>query len=180
MSHTDNPEILQLPRDLRRGLRRGARLDAAWFAKHKNQSRVAYLRRAIAGEDKAFVAISDLPQPRKGEVVLIVVVRIDGMRVRKPLIWRGKLPPMDREDVPLALALHEPGPVSIQAIEATVGSWPHAVLERFGISNSTLNNWIKAGRFPAPIELGPNVRAWLEEELDAVVERSVRQRDAAA
>jgi predicted DNA-binding transcriptional regulator AlpA len=54
------------------------------------------------------------------------------------------------------------------------------VLERFGISNSTLNNWIKAGRFPAPIELGPNVRAWLEEELDAVVERSVRQRDAAA
>jgi predicted DNA-binding transcriptional regulator AlpA len=53
------------------------------------------------------------------------------------------------------------------------------VLERFGISNSTLNNWIRAGWFPAPVALGPNVRVWLEEELDAVVERRVRERGAA-
>ena len=53
------------------------------------------------------------------------------------------------------------------------------VLARFGISNSTLNNWIKAGWFPAPVALGPNVRVWLEEELDAVVDRRVRERGAA-
>uniref|UniRef100_UPI003F82A26E helix-turn-helix transcriptional regulator n=1 Tax=Cupriavidus ulmosensis TaxID=3065913 RepID=UPI003F82A26E len=29
-----------------------------------------------------------------------------------------------------------------------------------GVSNSTLHAWIKNGRFPAPLELGPRVRGW--------------------
>jgi prophage regulatory protein len=53
-----------------------------------------------------------------------------------------------------------------------------AVLKRFDISNATLYQWIAAGRFPKPIDLGPNTRAWLDDELDAVVLDRVRERDA--
>ena len=44
-----------------------------------------------------------------------------------------------------------------------------------GVSHTTLYDWIRAGRFPAPIELGPNSRAWLREE----VEEFLAQRKAA-
>jgi hypothetical protein len=122
--HIRSPEIAQLPRSQRRALDRGAALDALWFERHPNQCRVARLRRAIAGEDQALIACSDLPQPRKGEVVLVIVVRVGAGRIRKPMLWRGKLPPLDREDIPLALATHEPGLVSLEGLEATTASWP--------------------------------------------------------
>lgn len=35
-----------------------------------------------------------------------------------------------------------------------------AVREMLGVANSTLHVWIKNGRFPAPLELGPRVRGW--------------------
>jgi prophage regulatory protein len=35
-----------------------------------------------------------------------------------------------------------------------------AVRGMLGVSNSTLHVWIKNGRFPAPLELGPRVRGW--------------------
>jgi len=35
-----------------------------------------------------------------------------------------------------------------------------AVREILGVANSTLHAWIKSGRFPAPLELGPRVRGW--------------------
>lgn len=34
------------------------------------------------------------------------------------------------------------------------------VREMLGVANSTLHAWIKSGRFPAPLELGPRVRGW--------------------
>ncbi|MHA3026748.1 helix-turn-helix transcriptional regulator [Chromohalobacter israelensis] len=40
------------------------------------------------------------------------------------------------------------------------------VLRRCGISNSTLHRRLKAGEFPAPIQLGPRAVAWVEEEVD--------------
>ena len=40
------------------------------------------------------------------------------------------------------------------------------VLERVGISKSTLWRWIQAGQFPKPINLGPRAVGWIEEEID--------------
>jgi prophage regulatory protein len=40
------------------------------------------------------------------------------------------------------------------------------VLQLLGISHSTLWEWVRKGRFPRPISLGPNTRAWLQEEID--------------
>lgn len=40
------------------------------------------------------------------------------------------------------------------------------VLQLLGISASTLWDWVRRGRFPAPIALGPNTRAWLQSEID--------------
>ena len=33
------------------------------------------------------------------------------------------------------------------------------------VSRSTLWRWVRNGRFPAPISLGPNTRAWREEDI---------------
>ena len=40
------------------------------------------------------------------------------------------------------------------------------VLERVGLSKSTLWRLIKAGQFPKPISLGPRAVGWIEEEID--------------
>jgi predicted DNA-binding transcriptional regulator AlpA len=37
-------------------------------------------------------------------------------------------------------------------------------------SRMTLHRWLKSGAFPAPIELGPNSRGWLESEVLAWLE----------
>jgi prophage regulatory protein len=51
------------------------------------------------------------------------------------------------------------------------------VLDRFKISSATLYAWIAAGRFPAPVEVGPNTKAWLEHEIDALLIERARERD---
>ena len=54
------------------------------------------------------------------------------------------------------------------------------VLAKFDISNATLWNWIAAGRFPKPIAIGPNTRAWLEDEIDELLLERKHERDTAA
>jgi prophage regulatory protein len=44
------------------------------------------------------------------------------------------------------------------------------VLAQLGISNSTLHAWVKAGRFPPPLELGPRVRGWRRSTIEAFLE----------
>ena len=39
-----------------------------------------------------------------------------------------------------------------------------------GLDRSTLWRWQKGGDFPKPYRLGPNVRAWDEDEVDAWLE----------
>lgn len=41
------------------------------------------------------------------------------------------------------------------------------VIDKYGISVSTLYRWIAANRFPAPIQLGPGVVAWRATDLAA-------------
>jgi prophage regulatory protein len=51
------------------------------------------------------------------------------------------------------------------------------VLDKFKISNSTLYSWIAAGKFPAPIEAGPNTKVWLSHEIDDLLIQRAKQRD---
>jgi hypothetical protein len=129
MSNTAPDPIAQLPRQQRRALDRAARLDEFWFEQRRNQCRVARLRAAIRGDDKALVVLSGLPTPRPPEQrVLVVVVRLPGRaRMRKPVLWAGTPPPLDRVDVAIALATLEPGAVSRAGLEAICASWPRAV-----------------------------------------------------
>jgi prophage regulatory protein len=50
------------------------------------------------------------------------------------------------------------------------------ILELLGISNATLYQWIRAGRFPAGIPIGPNTRAWAGDEIDATLQQRARER----
>ena len=54
------------------------------------------------------------------------------------------------------------------------------VLELLGISHSTLWEWVRKGRFPRPISLGPNTRAWLQSEIDAHLLARTKERDDVA
>lgn len=42
---------------------------------------------------------------------------------------------------------------------------PDVVLKT-GVSSTTLWRWTKAGHFPKPIKLGPNVIGWREADID--------------
>ena len=53
------------------------------------------------------------------------------------------------------------------------------VLNRLGISHSTLYAWIRAGVFPRPISLGLNSKAWLEDEVEAFIAQRRGERDGA-
>lgn len=46
--------------------------------------------------------------------------------------------------------------------------------ERTGLSRSTLYNYIKEGKFPAPIPLGARAVGWLSSEVDAWIESRVK------
>ena len=41
------------------------------------------------------------------------------------------------------------------------------VIDRVGLSKSTMWRLIKAGRFPKPISLGPRAVGWLEDEIES-------------
>jgi predicted DNA-binding transcriptional regulator AlpA len=45
------------------------------------------------------------------------------------------------------------------------------VLKRFPVSRSCWWAGVKAGRFPKPIKLGPRTSAWLESDIDGLIER---------
>ncbi len=50
---------------------------------------------------------------------------------------------------------------------------------RTGLGCSTIYDGIKAGTFPAPIQLGPKAVGWLESEINAWLAARVAARDAA-
>ena len=49
------------------------------------------------------------------------------------------------------------------------------VLERIGVSRSTLYLWVSKGRFPAPIQLGERSIGWIESDVTAWIERKVAE-----
>lgn len=55
-----------------------------------------------------------------------------------------------------------------------------SVKDMTGLSRSTIYSWITAGRFPAPVMLGPRSVAWIKEEIEAWVNSRItesRKRD---
>ncbi len=50
---------------------------------------------------------------------------------------------------------------------------------RTGLGCSTIYDSIKAGTFPAPIQLGPKAVGWVESEINAWLAARVAARDAA-
>jgi prophage regulatory protein len=51
------------------------------------------------------------------------------------------------------------------------------LLQLLGVSHTTLYNWIAAGTFPRPINIGENSVAWLTEEVAEFIERRRQKRD---
>jgi len=51
------------------------------------------------------------------------------------------------------------------------------VIERTGLSRSTIYYWIKRGEFPAPVHLGQRTVAWLESEVNLWMEQRLEARD---
>jgi predicted DNA-binding transcriptional regulator AlpA len=51
--------------------------------------------------------------------------------------------------------------------------------ERTPIHKSTLRRGINAGRYPAPIKVGPGTNRWRAQELIETVERAAAERDLA-
>lgn len=41
--------------------------------------------------------------------------------------------------------------------------------QRLGVHRNTLRRWIRIGRFPKPIMIGPRVVGWLEQEFNGVL-----------
>jgi prophage regulatory protein len=41
-----------------------------------------------------------------------------------------------------------------------------AVLKKTGLSYPTIYRYMQAGKFPLPVQLGPNSVAWVEKEVD--------------
>jgi len=58
----------------------------------------------------------------------------------------------------------------------------YADLVELGVipNRTTLARWIKAGRWPAPLRLGPNFCAWKLSEIEAHLERLAAEREATA
>jgi len=57
---------------------------------------------------------------------------------------------------------------------------PKAARAKLGVSNATLYRWVKEGRLPKPIRVGPAVSGWPERELDDYLRRRIAERDRAA
>lgn len=50
------------------------------------------------------------------------------------------------------------------------------VLQRVGVSRSTLYCWIKRGQFPRQIALGANSSAWIEADVNAWIAARIAAR----
>ena len=51
------------------------------------------------------------------------------------------------------------------------------ILERTGLTNSTLYYFISEGRFPKPVKLGKRTVAWKKSEVDAWIDNLERSMD---
>jgi predicted DNA-binding transcriptional regulator AlpA len=54
----------------------------------------------------------------------------------------------------------------------------HAVATKFGVSERTAHKLIASDWFPAPLELAPRVRRWVESEIDDAVAKRAPRRTA--
>lgn len=54
-----------------------------------------------------------------------------------------------------------------------------AVIERTGLSKSTIYARGTVGEFPKPVPLGNSLSAWVEDEVDAWIEARISERGAA-
>ena len=52
------------------------------------------------------------------------------------------------------------------------------VIERTGLSKSTIYARAAAGAFPKPVNLGNSLSAWVEDEVEGWVEARITERDA--
>lgn len=53
------------------------------------------------------------------------------------------------------------------------------VLQITGLGRTTVYRLMKAGKFPQPVELGPNTRAWIADEVESwCAERIAESRNA--
>ena len=49
------------------------------------------------------------------------------------------------------------------------------VAKVFGVSESTVERWVKQEKLPQPIQLGPNRVAWDKQEIQQAIERMKKQ-----
>ena len=54
----------------------------------------------------------------------------------------------------------------------------NAVANRYGVDRTTIARWVKLGRFPKPLKIGPNAVAWRLSDL--LVWEAEREGGAAA
>lgn len=53
------------------------------------------------------------------------------------------------------------------------------VLERIPVSRSSWWDGVKKGRYPKPIKLGPRTTAWLQSDIDELIERLTTEAEEA-
>lgn len=53
-----------------------------------------------------------------------------------------------------------------------------AVMEMVGVSKPTVYLWIRQGRFPQPLRIGPKASGWLASELDSWIAERAGARSA--
>ena len=53
----------------------------------------------------------------------------------------------------------------------------HQVLERIPVSKTTWYDGIKKGRYPAPVRLTPRTSAWLESDIDELIEKLCQDKE---
>ena len=55
---------------------------------------------------------------------------------------------------------HSPARVGVRILRR------RQLLQKLGISSTTLWQWVRDGKFPSPFDLAPGVPAWLEDTVD--------------
>lgn len=72
----------------------------------------------------------------------------------------------------------------MKKIESTVNSEPSPSFERIsdvsrrvGLSQTTIRRWVAEGIFPPPATLGPNIVAWVTNEVNDWIEQRIQARD---